>query len=270
MTGILNRCLFVIGRQRSGTTVLREALASHPRIHDLGELLHEQKPGGFYAELGARLAETASAGLHERWFDILVATIHRLAPPEDDKVLLVDIKYNGALNFGSLFVGPTMVNTLIHKLSRHSPTVIHVMRRNKLSLLTSVEMARKTGQWRLKHGQERQLAQIALDLRTLPARIAAEEALDAYFATQLAAIGARIPVVYEDMFMPDGTFAKGCFMQVAHRFAIDPAFDFTPRLARQSVPLSAALANFTPVCALIDSMVGAGSLSPEYRTYLRT
>ena len=269
MTDILDRCLFVIGRQRSGTTVLRAALASHPRVHDLGELLHEQKPGGFYAELGARLAETASAGLHERWFDILVATIQRLAPPEDDKVLLVDIKYNGALNFGSVFVGPTMVNTLIHKLSLHRATVIHVLRRNKLSLLTSVEMARKTGQWRLQHGQERHIATIGLDLRKLPARIAAEEALDAYFTAQLAGIGARIPVVYEDMFMPDGSFAKGCFMQVAQRFAIEPAFDFGPRLAKQSAPLSTAIANFAEVSAQIDSLIKAGSLSPDYRTYLR-
>gem|GEM_PF-3751495 len=270
MTQTANRCLFVVGRQRTGTTVLRQALATHPRVRDLGEVMHDKRSNGFYAELAGELAKSATAGLHNRWFDILLATIDRLAPPGDDTIRLVDVKYNMALNFGSTFVGADMLNTFALNLRRHKGALIHVVRRNKLALLTSIAVVGRTGQWQMKHGDARRFERVELNPATLTARIAAEEAMDAYFAAQFARMAATVTVVYEDMFGPDGTFVRVPFDRVARRFGLDGAFDLSPRLTRQGLPLADTISNFDAIAARIENLVAAGSLPARYLDYLRS
>jgi len=269
MSEILDRCVFVVGRQRTGTTVLRQALASHGQVHDLGEVMHANRQHGFYAELCARLTQSPSTGLHTQWFDILLATLHQMAPPGERRVLLVDMKYDAALDFGTRFIGPKMVSTFAWRVRYHQSCVIHIVRRNKLALLASVDLARKTGQWSIKRGEPHHGQRIALDPHTLHTRIAAEEAVDAYFTAQFAGMTGKITVVYEDLFQPDGRLAPHCFGEVAQRFWIDPSFNLQPRLVKQGRPLTDTIANFDAVAAQIETLVGTGALSPIYREYLR-
>ncbi len=250
--------------------MLRQALATHPRLRDLGEVMHDKRSNGFYAQLAGELAKSATAGLHTRWFEILLATIDRLAPPGDDTIPLVDIKYNMALNFGSTFVGADMLNTFALNLRRHKSALIHVVRRNKLALLTSIAVVSRTGQWQMKHGEARRFEPVELNPATLAARIAAEEAVDAYFTAQFARMAATITVVHEEMLGPAGTFLRAPFDRVSHRFGLDAAFDLAPRLARQGLPLADTISNFGAIAARVESLVAAGDLPARYRGYLRS
>jgi LPS sulfotransferase NodH len=269
-TNSLKHCLFVVGRQRSGTTVLREALATHARVEDLGEVMHDRRKSGFYAELATRLAENAPTGAHRNWFDVLIAAIGHDAPPHDEAIRLIDIKYNMALAFGSTFVGPEMVNTFALKLCRRQGSVIHIIRRNKLALITSLKVASKTKQWGLKAGEQPRFEKIELDPGALQSRIASEEAMDAYFAAQLARAGRKITVVYEELFQPDGRFVQDCFDQVAQQFGLDDTFDLAPRRMKQGLALADSIANFDAIATQVENLVARGALPPTYLGYLQS
>lgn len=267
---ITRRSLFIIGRQRSGTTVLRQALASHPRVRDLAEVMHAKRKDGFYAVLTQTLVENRADGLHHKWGDVLVEAIRRLSPPPGDEIVLVDIKYNMALSFGMAFDGAEPVNVFARFLRRQQASAIHIVRRNKLALLTSHEVARATNQWARKPGEEARFEQVTMMPQALRTNLRREEAMDAYFTAQMARVRGAIAVVYEEMFAPDGTFVAAPFEQVARQMGIEPTFDLRPSLARQARPLSETIRNFDEVVALVEGMIAAGELPPAYHAYLRS
>ena len=78
MTDILDRCVFLIGRQRSGTTVLRRTLETHADIVDLGEVMHPGRQVGFYSILAEKLAQDPASGIHNKWFGLLEETLQAL------------------------------------------------------------------------------------------------------------------------------------------------------------------------------------------------
>lgn len=267
---LLRRCLFVISRQRSGTTMLRKTLSSHPDIADLGEVMHDARPVGFYTVLAEAMAQDLRAAMHSGWFEVLTTTISRLAPQPRPAALLIDIKYQMALSLGSTFVGSRMVNTLAQRLRRHGAGAIHVIRRNKLAMITSQDRARRTRVWREESTDRPAPAPVTLDIPTLADRIAREEAMDAYFATELRRVNGTITLVYEEMIGPDGALANHCSDPVAARFGLPDVFDRMPPLIKQGLPLTQAIANFDAVAAYVHALVDAGRLSPVYRDYLES
>lgn len=270
MNDTTRRCLFVVGRQRSGTTVLRRALASHTRVRDLGEVMHDKRKVGFYTVLADTLATNISDGLHARWCNLLITTAERLAPPPDDSVLLLDIKYNMALSFGSSFEGTEVVSTFAQFLRRNQANVIHIVRRNKLALITSAAVASATNQWERKPNDEERFEPVIIPPQSLLGRIREEEAMDAWFTAQFDKLRGLIRVVYEDMFDADGHFLPAPFEHVAQRMGIAPDFNLAPRLVKQGRPLSEAIANFGEVAGQIEGLIAAGAIAPVYREYLRS
>lgn len=265
---LMQRCLFVIGRQRSGTTMLRKTIASHPDIADLGEVMHIERSVGFYTVLAEAMAQDLHLATHSAWFNVLRSTITRLAPQPRPAVLLVDMKYQMALSFGSTFVGNRMVNTLTQRLRREGAGTIHVIRRNKLAMIASQDSARRTMVW--GGANPAPPAPVTIDIPTLADRIDREEAMDAYFAAELRRVKGTITLVYEEMIGPDGALADACLDPVSARYGLADRFHRVPPLAKQGLPLAQAIANFDAVAAHVHAAVDAGRLAPVYRDYLRS
>lgn len=264
---ILERCLFVVARQRSGTTVLRRTLATHAAIRDLGEIMHERRKGGFYTELASTIAANPGFALHSRWFDILLDTVTRMGGPVPEPLLLVDIKYNMALSLGTSFRGPRMVSTFAQEMMRRQGRVLHLVRRNKLALIVSQAMARATQQWELRRGHEPRHELLTLDTHALGQRILEEEAMDSWFARQFARIEGTTTLVYEELFDQHGAFAAGTLDRITERFGLPPCADPMPRLTRQGRPLRECLSNHAALVERIAELVREGRISPDYLRY---
>lgn len=266
MEELLKRCVVLIGRQRSGTTVLRRTLATHPRVRDLGEVMHPAHQSGFYRHLNQTLSDDPSKGVHNQWFGLLAETLVKLTendPP--DQNYIVDIKYNMAQAFGMSFHGGQPVNTLLHQLAQRKIPIIQLIRRNKLQLLVSERGAMKTNQWELSaKDSEKKQAEVFISPVTLGLKLQQEMAQDTYFLEQTQSAPGKITLLYEEMFTEDGSFQPDIFARLAQILNIDPEdFNLEPQLLKQRGKMSETISNFPQVQRAIQVLTKEGEI-PAY------
>ena len=263
MTSVIDRCVFVVGRQRSGTTVLRKTLATHADVVDLGEIMHPDRDVGFYPELAKKLAQDVHLGLHQNWMDVFIAALERLAEDHNpNKKLIVDVKYNMVLAFGTRFAQHKMSSVFLRSLAEMRAKIIHIVRRDKLSLLVSERVAIKTQQWQLKDDQERKDDKVFLAVPDLAPRIVSEESQDYFFEDELRYSQDSLRVVYEEFFDAEGNFKSDLLIALAQLMDLEPTFDLAPRLRKQGRSLEQTLENFEEVARAVRTLVDRADISP--------
>lgn len=266
MTDLLERCVFLFGRQRSGTTVLRRALASHPDVIDLGEIMHPEHASGFYKVLQDRLHNDASSGVHSHWFDILAETLKNLTKNDhSSRRYVVDIKYNMAAAFGTIFLNGSPVNALIHEIKARNLKAVQLIRRNKLHLIVSERVAIKTNQWELSEKKRKTKdATVFISPVTLGLKIQKEAAQDKYFLEQLGHVDKKILLVYEELFNEEGHFEIEPIEKFANLMGISSNFDLQPQLQKQRRKMSETIENFPSVERAIQVLIKEGYIPPFY------
>ena len=142
------KIIVVIGRQRSGTTVFRELLATNG-ADDVGEIFHadfKDSPRNFFWYL-ANKARQDVAALHPTGFSRLFEEFLQENILRDRAAkALIDIKYNALRFIDGDIIEKTPV--AIKLLADRGATFLQIIRRNKLRVVISLLIAQKTGQWR--------------------------------------------------------------------------------------------------------------------------
>ncbi|WP_374764528.1 hypothetical protein [Yunchengibacter salinarum] len=197
--------LFLIGRQRSGTSALREAIKHHGPFRCDGETLNSKvcdKALNFYCFLD-RQSSGAVARPHQRMdqFSAFLRHVYDDVLPRDHD-LLVDLKYDQSNGLDANWNLPDRPPRIIARLVAENWPVIHLVRRNKLAQIVSFEKARKTDQWALRTGKARADARVWLNPDTLIYRIETEMARNQAFADFLANHDRIVTLTYEDLFLP--------------------------------------------------------------------
>ena len=266
MEDLLQRCTFLIGRQRSGTTVLRKAIATHPQVRDLGEIMHPGNQNGFYNYLKNELNRDLSRGVHNQWFRILLKTLHKIVENDPSTYrYIVDIKYNMAQAFGLSFRGGAPKNFLIGELSSRNARAIQLIRKNKLQLLTSERVAMKTNQWEVSRtSSEKKAAEVFISPVTLGLLLQQEAEQDRYFFEQTQEMEKKITIFYEDIFSEDGTFNPKIIDNIADIMGISSEFDLEPRILKQRRRMSETITNFEQVKRAVNTLVKEGQIPAFY------
>jgi len=229
--------------------------------------MHPAHQSGFYRHLGQILSEDLSRGVHNRWFQILIETLHRLTEKDDpEQKYIIDIKYNMAQAFGLGFHGGRPVNTLLHQLALQNVGVVQLIRRNKLQLLVSERIAMKTDQWELAAGEtEKKRAEVFISPVTLGLKLQQEMAQDTYFLEQTRAIRNKLTLTYEELFTKENTFRPRTFTDLAQLLDVDPkAFNLQPQLSKQRGKMSESISNFAQVKRAIQVLIKEGELPRHY------
>ena len=211
--------IFVIGRQRSGTTVFRYYLSSNPRFVDVGEILHnrflkeqvrdtDERFYRYLYDLVLTNPEVIHPGHHGR---LLADFLQDVELRHAGQYVVIDVKYN------LLFM--ITQNRIYHKdrpalfdiLLRRKDLTIHIIRRNKLRLLVSERMANATGQWSLaaKAATAPIKAKIELDPDTVVHLINQELEVEAIITNLLQKLHHVRTLYYEDLFD-----AQECFKEI--------------------------------------------------------
>ena len=236
--------------------MLRRALATHPDVTDLGEIMHPDYSRGFYRNLSDRMANNISDGVHTNWMAILLDTIAILTRdgPETQRYI-IDIKYNMALSFGMHLYHGTLTNLFTSTLHEKNCKIVQVVRQNKLDLIVSERMAMMTNQWELSSQQEQKAGTVHINPITLHERIRNEAALDQLFRDQIKDIPDTYEVIYEKLFLETGDINPAPLDQIARLLELEPQFDLKPKLTKQARPLSESIRNFKQVRQAIGILV---------------
>ena len=247
--------IFIVGRQRSGTTVFRELL-KHEGAFDCDEIFHGDisRPHRFYAYLLDRIAarpELVHPQTHPNLFRDFMRHLSVLAKGAQ---LAIDVKYFG------LNLIPTREDVdgsapfLFRHMVETEAKVVHIVRQNKLRILVSEEMSKATGKWSLARREDKLTTKKALRIDPKAALGFIDLQLDQEQRTaeQLAQVSDMETIEYESMF--DGELFSKHTLSVARRLLGKPDVDAQPRNIRMNPePISQLVENIDEIA---DALCG--------------
>jgi LPS sulfotransferase NodH len=155
----------IVGTQRTGTTLIRTSLDSHPDALCSGEVFKSgkrpyKKPDGYWAFCRETLSNRIRHYIARR--RNVCAFLDRLLSRPDAQAVGFKIMYSHARRYPEV----------VEYLRRHQLCVIHVTRRNFLRTLISRDVARLTGIYhRTANSAQSAAAAIELDVSTLVHRL---------------------------------------------------------------------------------------------------
>jgi LPS sulfotransferase NodH len=220
--------IFIIGRQRSGTTVFRSLLANHGAL-DANEIMHEDisERHRFYRYVSARARENPELIHPNKHQKLFGEFIENLRSEAEGRKIAIDLKYS-ALN-----AIPTMGKFKFHRpflvryLYESEVNLVHIVRKNKLRIHVSALIARATGKWGA--GSLDQLPAnrplLALNIRQTLKKLEELEEEEKVVTNMIAFLPGIKQLLYETMFDANGNFSSStieCAKQLLNRNEIDP------------------------------------------------
>jgi hypothetical protein len=230
---------FVIARPRSGTTVFKELLASHPLCFTLGEAFNEGNPHALSRYLVSRAAHEPEVVLPRRsvpcfldWLGESCAVAAREKPGA--RIVVVDLKSDQAHLIHEEWWHVAAPPRLFSLIKEHGWKVIDLRRRDLLALVVSSMVATATRTYHsfdLAEGT-RQTARIRVEPRELLSLIRATEAGYRLLSGQFKAYSGHLGLIYEDLFDPSGRFSGATLARLAAFLGVENRFDPAPRLEK--------------------------------------
>ena len=251
----MSKLIYIIGRQRSGTTVLRELLVKYGAFN-ADEIFHGDLSGKhrFYSFVASEVEKeprfvnpVTHSQLYQRYLESLIVTAN-------GQPVVIDMKYfafnliptDGDITQRTPF--------LIRHLEKTHPPVFHVIRKNKLRVYVSELMAKKTGKWSARTGTDlpTDKGQVRLDPLKTILSLKAMEQDDRSAREMLANIADKREIIYETMFRRDGSFSP-YVMSACEKVLGMTNLDPTPNNTRMNPePLSALVENFNEIAVAMN------------------
>lgn len=242
--------IFIIGRQRSGTTVFRDLLMRHGAM-DCDEIFHGDLANKFrfFRYVRERLQDEPQLIHPENYAGLFRSYIQELRKKSGGKKLAMDVKYFGLNLIPSLSFLNLRMDTrpfIINFMQNNSAHVAHIVRRNKLRIILSEEMAKTTGRW--SSGRVEHLVsdkpKIVIDTDQIMGAISRLIKQDERVSGMLEGVPGVARLNYHEMFDEIGMFTPKV-QDTAARFLNLSSVDPKPgNLKMNPEPLSELVENF--------------------------
>jgi hypothetical protein len=232
-----NLC-FVIGRPRSGTTVFKTMLQTHPEIWSFGEVLNESNPRSYFHFLKRLQVNDRDAVLPSRSVGNFVAYLEwcrkiSIDRQPSNKLVVMDVKYDQA----HLLCEPWWsINSLprIFSLMRElGCKVIDVHRRDLVGLIISNRIAIQT---KIYHSNkldpgEGQQARVRIDPERLVREVSATAKAYDKVSRHFRGYPEYMLVEYEEMFESE-EFSSSLILRVSKFLGVSNQFERKPQLSK--------------------------------------
>ena len=235
----------IVGTQRSGTTVLRSILGTHPRLTAYGEVFLERHRGMsecFFHYLDTVEYDTTPEGLTEL-FQGYLDYLERLSGSPD--WVLFDCKYQ-FLRAGLLpEVDKTPLYTYMGDLK-----MIHIVRKNLLSTYVSCLVSAQTGVWATSEPEKVKNRTVRIPTGGLAKTLDGRWNEIAGFNHRMSSFD-TLQVYYEDLFV-DGEASQEILEAVADHLGVENEFNPVPHYKKIGLPLNKAIENYDEVCEALE------------------
>lgn len=261
--------IFIIGRQRSGTTVLRDMLARHGAM-DCDEIMHGEPnpdfPLRFYEYVASEVIRRPEYAHPLRHLGLFYSYVNELRAIAGSRKLAMDVKYFG-LNLipqkeDVLGRTPFIIKFMREQRAR----VVHLVRANKLRVHVSEQMAYATGRWSAgdRSAMPAYKPRLEIDIEKCVSFIKRQITLDQHVSRLLDVVPGVIKLQYHEMFDADGLFAESTQRIVGgllDRGEIDPK---PGNLRMNPEPLSHLVTNYEALHEALQGTQYAWMLTDEY------
>lgn len=202
--------IFIIGRQRSGTTVFRDLLSRHGAVN-CDEIFHGEidRPHRFYKYLLEKIDEDKKyvhPQFHPDVFDKYISSELEAA---NGRKLAIDVKYFAINLIPSREDVDNSKPYILKYIQREGAKVVHIVRRNKLRVYISEELSKKTGLWSVEKKEQfiADKPRLHIDVNAAIRFISEQEHQDQKVC-DLFLGHAEKTVYYDEMFNAEGLFTE--------------------------------------------------------------
>ncbi|MEM9298991.1 MAG: sulfotransferase [Bacteroidota bacterium] len=246
----------VVGTQRTGTTVLRSVLSTHPKLKTFGEVFlnrHSNMKESYYKYLQMRLTNDVKLCVPsaENFGDLFKGYLEYLQDLSNEAdCITFDCKYNflqGALIPGEM--GMQKRPFLLHLFRENEVKIIHLIRKDVLATYVSSLLSVKNQVWATSDLSRLKARSVEVPLENLVENLRSRVAEQEYFKALLPAKMVKT-IFYEDMII-DGVFSEDVMDVVAEHLGVENQFQLEPELKKIAPSLQESIINFTQVKDLL-------------------
>lgn len=244
--------IFIVGRQRSGTTVVRGLFKSHGAL-DADEIFHGNlsRPYRFYNFVLEKIKTEPSCvnpSTHGRLFR---QYLEYLRTEAKGSPIVIDLKY---FAFNAIPSKEDVGGTrpfLPRFLRRSKSHIIHVVRLNKLRIHVSELLAVATGQWSVRRVDQlvKEKPSLTLNPRETLARVNALQDQEAIAKRMLGEVSTCREFVYEKMFDSEGLFEPDIIRAVESILNVTDLSRTPQSLPMNPEPLASLITNYPELAA---------------------
>ena len=242
----------ILASQRSGTTLFRSILNSHPQVQAFDEVYGGMRPQRepnylrYLVEQVSRdpLMAVPSAENMANLFQGHLSKLEALSPRAS--VRIVDVKYTHVHRFNRLNQHRLELPYLLECIQGTKGGVLHVIRRNLLATHVSATIAKRNASHRAAKEDLVSETRVALDPDATLRELEKRESEINHFKDILANVASVQEIYYEDMIV-DGMFSEAILSDLARRWCIDMSFQRQPEREKIVPPLHEAILNFDEI-----------------------
>jgi Sulfotransferase family len=258
---------FVIGRPRSGTTVFKDMLSTHPALFSLGEILNETNERSYFHFLQQRTTTDPRAALPSNAlvnFQKYLDWCWELAQTQKAQAstLVLDVKYDQAHLLCEPWWNLSSLPRIFSLIRERGWKVIDIHRKDIVGLVVSNQIAIKTKVYHstnLPPG-ESQSAKVHINAARLEREVNTTENSYRRIAEHFRNYRKYLAVSYEEMFDGEGNFSADVLDRVSQFLGVQNRFDAKPKLTKLlDKDLLSYVENTEEVRALIDRRISQRS-----------
>ena len=204
----MKRFVFLIAKQRSGTNYLRSLLVSTGKFFDCDEVVHPQGcdplgPENFnYLRFHHMLLEEKpelwlpSYENQQEVFYRYLEFVEKNTP--QDKLLIIDVKYNAVHNFNSVWQSPLSMPFLLTMLNELDIPIIHLVRKNIFRCYVSELAASVSGLYLLKESRRPILSKVTIEASKIIEELRNRKEEIDWFRRHIDCCKYKLELQYED------------------------------------------------------------------------
>jgi hypothetical protein len=230
-----NLC-FVIGRPRSGTTVFRTMLQTHPDIWSLGEVLNESNPGSYFHFLKRLQSDNRDAVLPSRAVANFVDYLKwcretSIEHQPSNRLVVMDVKYDQAHLLCEPWWSLNSLPRIFSLMRELGCKVIDIHRRDLVGLIISNQIAMQTNIYhsnKLEPGGGQQ-ARVRIDPERLLREVSSTAKAYDKVSRHFRGYPEYLAVEYEEMFV-NGEFSSSLILRLSTFLGVSDQFEREPQL----------------------------------------
>ena len=242
----LSRLVFFMGGVRSGTTVFRKMMSSHPKIRDRGEIFNSNNPQGFFKYFREQIAAQPDLVFPEHHGTVFLSYVASLVPK--DGIALLDVKYEHLNLVADPWQLPFTNPPMLRLIKRSKIKVVHLRRQHFYSVLSNL-VAVHTGRYHMPAAggelPEKRMVPVERShlLASMKKRKRTADLVDSSFDD-----AQRLSIDYESVFDGQGDFQPEIVEKLAAFLGEENLFERVPALKKViDEPLSAVISNYEEI-----------------------
>lgn len=247
---MIENCIFIIAKQRSGTTLLRRGLSTTNYFYDLNEIFHPDAKDLYWSFLKQEVAQNQNLVLptkHNQDYlltKFLTQNQQKVKTEKPFAKLLVDVKYNSFCNNNLVWHSPMQKPYLFQYIKNQKLQVIHLVRNNIFQAYLSEQYALSTNTWHLmsQPSEDRINQKIDININELKYQIEFRQSEINYFRSSLKQLNINhVELAYEDIIdSQKNEFSDRVIKMLKSFFDIDSS-NFNPLVATKKVMTNKAI-----------------------------